>query len=82
MAVGAAERPATVRLMRLVGSGGNSPSIRRAARNSHRVYSSPLTSSSAWSVDAVVARVDVTWSRMGRPSARVKLVDAARHSRP
>jgi len=52
------ERPATARLYRLTGSGGNSPSIRRAPRASRRVYISPLTSSSAWSVDASAARVE------------------------
>src|SRR4029453_9820986 len=66
----------------LSGSAGNSPSIRRAARESDWVSISPLTSSSDWSVDACAARVDVTWSRMGRPRARVTLLDAPPHPRP
>ena len=77
----AALRPATARLYRLAGSAGSSPSIRRAPRDSQRVQISPFTSSSACSVDACVARVELTWSLTGRPSARVRLLDAARHSR-
>ena len=30
----------------------------------------------------LAARVDVIWSRIGRPSARVRLLEATRHSRP
>ena len=46
-ALGADVRPATVLLYRLNGSGGSSPSIRRAPRESRWVKISPLTSSSA-----------------------------------
>jgi hypothetical protein len=58
--VALAPRPATVLLYRLSGSGGVSPSIRRAPRDSQRVRISPLTSSSAWSVEACAALAGMT----------------------
>src|SRR6266542_904140 len=63
-------------------SGGSSPSMRRAPRETHRVSHSPFTSSSACSVEPCLARTEVTWSRIGRPSARERLLDATCHSRP
>src|SRR5207237_4444475 len=76
-----AERPATILLNALAGPGTSSPSSRRAPRDTAVVKVAPFTSPSSWSVVELLTRIDVTWSRIGRPSARVRFVAPTRHSR-
>ena len=66
---------------RAVGGAGSSPSIFRAPRSNQFASRAPLTNSSACSVVATVLRVEKTWSRMGRPSARASGLAGVCHSR-